>query len=52
VWFIFSHARLRVLAAHPVFPTPSFFEARFMHNSGASRRGVAEVRLQTALFEN
>src|ERR1700704_5214926 len=31
---------------HPAFPTPSVFGAeRFMHNSGASRRGIADSRL-------
>jgi hypothetical protein len=31
----------------PAFPTPSVFKGeRFMHHSGASRRGIASSRLQ------
>jgi hypothetical protein len=43
------HTRLRV-HRHPAFPTPSFFQGeRFKHNSGAPRRGIADVRLSSCL---
>ena len=43
VWFIFFHARLRVHCA-PGIPHALIW-AKDMHNSGASRRGIAETHL-------
>jgi hypothetical protein len=34
-------------SGHPAFPTPSFFLGeKFMHDSGASRRGIVESYLE------
>jgi hypothetical protein len=39
----FHHTRGCGCIGRPAFPTPSFFQGeRFMHNSGASRREIAE----------
>jgi hypothetical protein len=49
VWFIFSHARLRVQRAPGIPHALTFQGERFMHNSGASRRGIAESYPSTVI---
>src|SRR3954451_15370961 len=42
-----SCTRDRGCSVHPAFPAPSFFLGeKFMHDPGASRRGIAKVYLE------
>src|SRR5713226_5509679 len=43
VCFLLSHARLRVRAAHPAFPAPSFIEGHCLAKLG--RIGAARLRI-------
>src|ERR1700732_4856774 len=53
VCFLFSHARLRVRAAHPAFPTPSFFWREVGTNLGriAPRECGRVFGIETYRFE-
>jgi hypothetical protein len=37
---------------HPAFPAPSDFKAKDMHNSGVSRREIAELHLAVICFQS